>query len=81
MSDRQMGERDRAAQTGRPRTLIGRVDRFCARINDGLAMVAAVLAVVVLLTAVIRVPDLLTQGLAIEAGQDGTTGGSGDWVE
>ena len=79
MSDRHTGERDRAAQNGRPQTLLGRIDRFCTRINDGLAVFAAVLAVVVLVTAVVRVPDLLAQGLAIEAGQDGTTGG--DWVE
>jgi hypothetical protein len=79
MSDRHMGERDRDAQSARPQTLIGRIDRFCTRINDGLAVFAAVLAVVVLVTAVIRVPDLLAQGLAVEAEQGATP--AGDWAE
>jgi len=79
MSDRHLWERDRTAQGGRPQTLIGRIDRFCARINDGLAVFAAVLAVVVLVTAAVRVPDLLTQGLTAEVDQ-GTAPGT-DWVE
>lgn len=79
MSDRHIGERDRNGQSAAPQTLAGRIDRFCARINDGLAVFAAVLAVVVLVTAVIRVPDLLAQGLTIETGP-GTTP-AGEWID
>jgi hypothetical protein len=79
MSDRHVEERDRKAQGAPPKTLLGRIDHFCARINDGLAVFAAVLAVVVLVTAVIRVPDLLAQGLAVET-ETGPTS-AGDWVE
>ncbi|HZT50593.1 MAG TPA: hypothetical protein VFA22_01600, partial [Stellaceae bacterium] len=60
MSDWHLGKRDRDAKSAASPTLLGRIDRFCARINDGLAVFAAVLAVVVLVTAVIRMPDLVT---------------------
>jgi hypothetical protein len=49
--------------TGQSRHLVGRIDRFCSRCNDGLAAVAIVLAVIMLLavsyrTAVtLRVPE------------------------
>jgi hypothetical protein len=79
MSDRHLGEPDRDTQRAAPRTLMGRIERFCTRINDGLAVFAAVLAVVVLVTAVIRVPDLLAQGLTAETEPGATP--IGEWVD
>jgi hypothetical protein len=49
--------------TGQWRCLAGRIDRFCGRCNDGLAAVAIVLAVIMLLAvgyrtaATLRVPE------------------------
>jgi hypothetical protein len=40
-----------------------RVDQACARMNGGLAALAAVLAVVVFITAAIRVPALIADGM------------------
>jgi hypothetical protein len=74
MSDRQMGERDRKTRGAARQTVLGQVERFCARCNDGLAVVAAVLAVIVLLTAVIRVPNLLAEGLAAQAEAESSQG-------
>jgi hypothetical protein len=46
---------------------MAQIERFCARCNDGLALVAVVLAILVLVTAAIRIPDLAAQGMAIES--------------
>lgn len=49
--------------TGHRRRLVGRIDRFCGRCNDGLTAVAIVLAIIVSLSAAyrtaqtLRVPD------------------------
>jgi hypothetical protein len=49
--------------TGEWRCLVGQIDQFCGRCNDGLAAVAIVLAVIMLLAvgyrtaATIRVPE------------------------
>jgi len=83
MSDRHWGERDRKARGVEPQTLMGQIEQFCARCNDGLALFAVVLAVVVMLTAVVRVPELLAQGLAAQglaAEADMPTSPSGDWA-
>jgi hypothetical protein len=51
------------SMTGHWRPLAGQIDRFCGRCNDGLAMVAIVLAVITLLAvgyrtaATLRVPE------------------------
>jgi hypothetical protein len=49
--------------TGHLRPLVGQIDRFCGRCNDGLTTVAIVLAVIMLLAvgyrteATLRVPE------------------------
>ena len=45
------------------RTGFTKLDRLCARMNDGLTALAVVLTIIVLATAVVRVPDLLAQRL------------------
>jgi hypothetical protein len=63
MIDRESWRRHGTDTLKRLRVFHGHLDRFCARMNDGLAAIAVVLALVVVATAVVRVPELLAQRL------------------
>jgi len=47
------------SMTGHWRPLVGQIDRFCGRCNDGLAAVAIVLAVITLLAVGYRTAQAL----------------------
>ena len=47
------------SMTGHLRPLVGQIDRFCGRCNDGLTAVAIVLAIILSLTAAYRTGQTL----------------------
>jgi len=63
MIDRNAWRQRRTASMGVLRVINTHVNAFCARMNAGLAMVALVLAVVTVATAMVRLPDIIDQTL------------------
>jgi hypothetical protein len=72
MIDRESWRRHGTDTLKRLRAVHAIIDRFCGRMNDGLAAIAVVLAIVVLATAVVRVPELLAQKLEQRVGDQET---------
>jgi hypothetical protein len=53
----------RAASLGTIRAIGAGINGFCARVNAGLVLVAVILALVVVATAAVRIPEIIDETL------------------